>query len=110
MIRDFKEMDERLQQHKPEFPLSVWKQDKADTKELLTFGRERGEEIVERLLLPNDYLTPKADKYSAGDARLQLFEEANRALEGRTWGIIATEQAVQLSTIVRKLFPEDVGN
>ena len=110
MIREFKEMDERLQKHKPEFPLTAWKQDKADTKELLTFGRERGEEIIESLLLPSSYLTPKNDKHATVDARLELFGEANQALGGKTWGVTATEQAAQLTSIVRKLFLEDAGH
>ena len=109
MLREFKEMDERLQNRKPEFPLSAWKEDKASTKKMLASGRQRAEELVECLLVPNKYPTPKADKHGDVDAPLLPFEGANRALEGKTWGVTAVEQAGQLTNIVKRLFPEDVA-
>ncbi|RYP10406.1 hypothetical protein DL765_008102 [Monosporascus sp. GIB2] len=106
MLRDFKETDDRLKNYKPELPMARWKQDKRQVQELLASGRQRAEEIVEDLLIPNNHRTAKADKHGATDVHeLKLFEEGHKALKGENWGTVAAEQATQLTAVVKKLLP-----
>ncbi|RYP29790.1 hypothetical protein DL767_006531 [Monosporascus sp. MG133] len=106
MLRDFKETDDRLENYKLEVPMARWKQDKRQMQELLASGRQRAEEIIEGLLIPNNYPAAKADKHGATDVHeLKLFEEGHKALKGENWGIVAAEQATQLTSIVKKLLP-----
>ncbi|RYP09717.1 hypothetical protein DL764_001143 [Monosporascus ibericus] len=106
MLRDFKETDGRLENYKLELPMARLKQDKRQMQELLESGRQRAEEIIEGLLIPNNYPTAKADKHGATDVHeLKLFEEGHKALKGENWGIVAAEQATQLAAIVKKLLP-----
>ncbi|RYP69441.1 hypothetical protein DL771_006093 [Monosporascus sp. 5C6A] len=106
MLRDFKEADDRLKNYKLELPMARWKQDKRQMQELLESGRQRAEEIIEGLLIPNNYPTAKADKHGATDVHeLKLFEESHKALKGENWGMAAAEQATQLTAVVKKLLP-----
>ncbi|RYP51752.1 hypothetical protein DL768_002975 [Monosporascus sp. mg162] len=106
MLRDFKETDARLENYELELPMARWKQDKRQIQELLASGRQRAEEIIEGLLIPNNYPAAKADKHRATDVyELEFFEEGHKALKGENWGIVAAEQATQLTAIVKKLLP-----
>ncbi|RYP58895.1 hypothetical protein DL769_008756 [Monosporascus sp. CRB-8-3] len=105
MLQDFRETDDRLKNYTLELPMARWKQDKRQMQELLASGRQRAEEIIEGLLIPN-YPKAKADKHGATDVdELKLFEEGHKALKGENWGIVAAEQATELTTIVKKLLP-----
>lgn len=109
MLREFKEADECFKNNKIELPVAEWKQDKQQVGKLLAQGRQAGEEIVERLLAPNSYPTPKAEKHGFTDIqKLKFFKESNEALGRENWGITATDQAAQLTAIIRKLLPEEV--
>ncbi|RYO86210.1 hypothetical protein DL766_003568 [Monosporascus sp. MC13-8B] len=106
MLRDFKDTDDRLKNYKLELPMARWKQDKRQVQELLASGRQRAEEIVEDLLIPNNHRTAKADNHGATDVHeLRLFEEGHKALKGENWGTVAAEQATQLTAVVKKLLP-----
>lgn len=111
MLREFKEMDERLEAHRLELPVSKWKQDKRLLLEMVDCGHQEAKSLIESLLVPNSRPAPKTDKPGFTDIQaMKLLEESNKAAQGENWGTTAAEQAAQLTTIVRKLLPEVATN
>lgn len=106
LLRQFREADKQLKDHKLELPTAKWKQDKQDIKDLLACGREYGEKLVESRLAPNTYPSPQHDRYSANEkenmAAAELFKDSRKTPpDGDNWGIVAADQVKRLTAIAK---------
>ncbi|KAI1639403.1 hypothetical protein F4809DRAFT_596045 [Biscogniauxia mediterranea] len=110
LLKQFTETDEKVQQHKVDFPTARWKQDKQDIKELLELGRQHGEQLVEDLLVPNMHSSLKHDQTQLSDNEKlasDLFKDSHKALKGDTWGTVAADQVRQFKTLAKMVPPKD---
>ncbi|KAI0900494.1 hypothetical protein F4806DRAFT_491383 [Annulohypoxylon nitens] len=106
LLKQFREADEMLKNHKLDLPMEKWKQDGRDLKELLACGREHGEKLIESKLAPNSYPSPSPDKYKATEKDnmiSELFKDSSKANDGDNWGTVATDQMEKFSAIAKTI-------
>ncbi|KAI1765849.1 hypothetical protein GGR53DRAFT_529273 [Hypoxylon sp. FL1150] len=109
LLKQFREADKQLENHKLKLPTAQWKKDRKDIKELLAFGREYGEKLVENELAPNIYPPPQPDKYSANGNEKKAAElfKNRKASHKSTWGIVAADQVKKLTALVKTIPPKE---
>ncbi|KAI1294039.1 hypothetical protein F5Y03DRAFT_399782 [Xylaria venustula] len=110
VLKQLKTMEERLQSEKLELPITTWKQDEQDTKELLAYGGRYGETLLGGVLAPELAANPEINLTgtSEKDQRVkELFRNEQKPLDEETWGHIAEDQLRQLSAIARTLPSEE---
>ncbi|KAI1381547.1 hypothetical protein F4677DRAFT_403377 [Hypoxylon crocopeplum] len=106
LLRQFKEADERLKNHKLELPSAKWKQDGRDMKDLLACGREYGEKLVESKLVPKAYISHQPDRYNANEKESiasELFKDSCKGLDEDNWGTVAADQVKRLTAITKTI-------
>lgn len=112
LLRQFRDADKQLKEHKLDLPTEKWKQDKQDIKDLLACGREYGEKLVESKLAPNTYPSPQHDIYSANEKEnmgaTELFKDSRKAPpDGDTWGTVAADQVKKLTAVAKTILPKE---
>ncbi|CAJ2511084.1 Uu.00g067090.m01.CDS01 [Anthostomella pinea] len=108
LVRQFKKTDERLEKDQLELPVDQWKQDKKILAEVLALGRKQGEELIEGVLAPDAYPTPKQDEKRMSEAEqmaCEMFNGSRKALEGSNWGTAAAVQVKLYKALAMTVSP-----
>ncbi len=89
-------------------PQLQWGDDVMRIQELIRYGSEYGEGIINHMILPNvdvsAILKPNLDTLSeTGRLAVGLFDESRETLQGVTWAKVADTQMRALTKIVRTL-------
>ncbi|KAI8634122.1 hypothetical protein F5Y19DRAFT_200310 [Xylariaceae sp. FL1651] len=104
LMKQFQIMEEQLKDNQIDLPVTRWKKDKHDMKDLLASGGQHGEKIVESILAPHS--VPLADTDQPGTSEneqiaRELFKDSYTVLEGETWGHIAEDQVSRWVAIAK---------
>ncbi|KAI1084406.1 hypothetical protein F5B20DRAFT_593477 [Whalleya microplaca] len=108
LLKHFKDIEEGLKNQKLDLPTETWKNDKQELKEILAGGRQEGEKLIEGILAPNTYPSPKSAKYKASpneELASGLFKESRRFLDEDNWGTVAVDQVKKLTALAKTVPP-----
>lgn len=93
-------------------PREQWKEDVASVQEVLLYGRQHGENIVDCLVVPSGsdeksrWLTPDTQGLSeTGTMAVKMYRRSTGAMDGSgpTWGELAKSQAGAFGKILDNL-------
>ncbi|KAI0542167.1 hypothetical protein GGR58DRAFT_527229 [Xylaria digitata] len=112
LLKQLDPIEEQLTQ-KLELPVTRWKQDKGEMKEILHYGSRYGEVLLGAALAPELADSPEIDQSTGCEqdqfAKEFFFSDCRKLLDGETWGHVAENQVKQISAIVRALPIDEEG-
>ena len=109
MVEAYHDLESRLQaQQTFPSPVEAWKEDHEEMKQILQYGREHGEKLVEQILTSKKYSNPLTVGEGTEDevvefAESSWYKDSSKTAQGENWGKIAYSQLNAIKCVVRTL-------
>ncbi|KAK3683795.1 hypothetical protein B0T22DRAFT_261160 [Podospora appendiculata] len=107
VLKRHQQAEKALRRPELALPQEAWKRDEERMKQLLQYGRQYGESLLESILSPDDehatHAPAKASMTDTESLALSLFDEGKKAAAAGLWGRAAHARMEALASVVRTL-------